>query len=228
MKQQELIYKYGWDVLIILDACRYDSFKKVNFIEGDLIAVDSESTRTTRWYQHNWNEYNDDVILISSHSYPRSHGFYKNFYKFYDFYLERDDYREPKIALEKLIEIQNDYDKHFLVHLLPPHLPYLGKKGSKFMRQLKIPIVGRPHVYRHVTKWGRKHGWKKLIGYYKENILYALTEINKYLPQIKGKVIISSDHGELIGERNIYNHYNKHEKIFEIPWLQLTTIYDDF
>jgi len=222
--QQTLLYKKDWDILIILDACRFDSFSKVvkqTNIKGELIPVNSHVVMTQKWYERNWNTYNDNIILITSHPYPLERGYYKQFHKFYNLFNDKEKWKSTEICFKKLVEIQNNYNKKFIVHIMPPHLPYLGKEGIKFMKELGIGLTGRPTMYRHVNEWAKKHGFKQLKKYYEENILYALKIIEKYLPNIKGRVVISGDHGELIGELDVYYHHHKHEKIFTVPWFKI-------
>ena len=220
--QQTLLYKKDWDILIILDACRFDSFSKVvkqTNIKGELIPVDCHVVMTQKWYERNWNTYNDNIVLITSHPYPYEREYYKKFYEFYNFFSAKEKWKTTEACLKKLVEIQDN--KKFLVHLVPPHLPFLGKKGIKFMAKLGIPLTGRPTMYRHVNKWASKNGFEELKKYYEENILYALKIIEKYLHKIKGKVVISGDHGELIGEKGVYYHHHKHNKIFTVPWFKV-------
>lgn len=76
-KQKNLIYDRNWDVLIILDACRYDYFEKVydDFFEGDLKKVRSECLsdpfwkdlrgRTATWLKNTFTEEMKDLVYVS-------------------------------------------------------------------------------------------------------------------------------------------------------------------
>ena len=60
-----------WDNLIILDACRYDTFKDNNFLQGKLEYRISKGSTTREFLTKNFIENNDetynDIIYISDY-----------------------------------------------------------------------------------------------------------------------------------------------------------------
>ena len=69
------ILKSDWDVLIILDACRYDTFKKV-FNELKVNKANSEASHTTRWLKEHFLHGNyHDVIYVSGNPFINSSGY---------------------------------------------------------------------------------------------------------------------------------------------------------
>jgi hypothetical protein len=67
----------------------------------------------------------------------------------------------------------------------------------------------------------RKIGVKGLRNAYKLNLELVLKYVKEIIHFLSGKIIISSDHGELLGEDNQYSHtYGSLEPLLlEIPWL---------
>lgn len=65
-----------------------------------------------------------------------------------------------------------------------------------------------------------KEGLKSL---YEENLKIALQEVTKMINRLPGRVIITSDHGELLGEEGLYGHPSgfAHNKLLEVPWLEI-------
>ncbi len=63
----------------------------------------------------------------------------------------------------------------------------------------------------------------KLIELYKEEIELALWAISNILNELKGKIIITSDHGEAFGEKGIWGHpKEKHiSPLIEVPWIEI-------
>lgn len=55
-----------WKYLIVLDACRYDIFKKVNTIPGNLSKKYSAGTHTVEWLKNNFMEKHEDIAYISA------------------------------------------------------------------------------------------------------------------------------------------------------------------
>lgn len=58
-----------WDILIILDACRYDYFKKHNFIKGKLEKKCSLGSCTIEWVYKNFLKTYPNIVYISSNPY---------------------------------------------------------------------------------------------------------------------------------------------------------------
>ena len=149
--QKELIEKGDWDTLILLDACRFDSFKNIYknyFSDGNLRKVRSEGSSTGEWlYKTFPRKY--DFTYLSTNPYINSYGIplskcnpdYKydwnavdHFTDIIDVWDERwnDDLETvlPKDVNE--IYIKRDIEGRTLIHYMQPHLPYLslGNFGS--------------------------------------------------------------------------------------------------
>lgn len=66
----------------------------------------------------------------------------------------------------------------------------------------------------------RRYGKKGLRRAYQENLEIVLKEVARLLPYLKGKIVVTSDHGELLGEGGSYSHEPNSENPFlrNIPW----------
>lgn len=90
--QKDLIEKRDWDVLIILDACRYDYFEEIykDYLEGELKKARSPASATIAWLKEIFSEesYNDTIYISANPltSTPHQTGFYAKdiFYKVVD------------------------------------------------------------------------------------------------------------------------------------------------
>lgn len=69
----------------------------------------------------------------------------------------------------------------------------------------------------------RNYGKKVLRQAYEENLKYALRQVQKLVKDLDGKTIITSDHGELLGENRNYAHpSNSGNPILrEVPWFEV-------
>ena len=47
--QYKLIHETEWDTMVVLDACRFDLFKKYNRFKGKLIKAQSKASHTYPW-----------------------------------------------------------------------------------------------------------------------------------------------------------------------------------
>jgi hypothetical protein len=218
--QIELIKNRDWKTLILLDACRFDDFQELNKLPGELRAVNSHSSQTVEWYRHNWSQPANDVVVISAHPTIQRFGFSKNFHDSIDCWNARMD----ESLVRKTLKTALDYDignKHLFIHLIPPHLPFVGPKGQQFLKKFGIG-GGDPEIHLKLAAYGRKNGWQELRGYYREGLSCVLTWLEDYIYDLPFPLVITADHGEKIGEENKYHHDTPHPVLYTVPWFELS------
>ena len=69
-------------------------------------------------------------------------------------------------------------------------------------------------------KLSKEFLWKAYIS----NLQYVLSYVEKLLPYLKGKVVISSDHGEAFGRFNLFYGHPPNTplpELIEVPWLEV-------
>jgi hypothetical protein len=73
----------------------------------------------------------------------------------------------------------------------------------------------------HTDAIRREHGKEALRRAYKENLEIVLESTAKLVGALSGKIVVTSDHGEVLGENNCYEHWSRSSNKFllEIPWL---------
>ena len=67
--QKKLIYEKQYDVLIVLDACRYDYFEEIvwRYLDGKLLPVRSPASVTIEWLRAVWaNKRWDDIVYVTA------------------------------------------------------------------------------------------------------------------------------------------------------------------
>lgn len=143
--QTELIMKKDWDILIIMDALRYDYAKKVY---PNAEAVESPAIWTMGWLKKTWIKKHNDIIYVSGNTYCNSkmnltttlNG--KEYFSFFGkefFYRVVDawDYAwddelkliNPKGVLEcAKISMSLNKDKKFIIHFMQPHVPFASHR----------------------------------------------------------------------------------------------------
>ena len=69
----------------------------------------------------------------------------------------------------------------------------------------------------------RKFDVETLRASYEENLKAVLTETARLLNFLSGKVVITSDHGEFLGEHKNFSHppNSDHPILYDIPWLEI-------
>ena len=232
MIRQSALLKGSWQTLIVLDACRYDIFSDaiVDYdLPGKLTEVDSEASRTSIWYRHHWREKHDDIVLVSAHPMIWSERKDANFHQAIIVPGRMPDCWNPNCTLGRAISLRKSYpDKKFLLHIIAPHLPYQGKEGKSFIDILmggdyydNQKQVNGTGLYKNVFTYGNKYGWEKLRYYYRENLNFALSIVLEYIKLLKPPIVITSDHGEHIGEGGKYGHKGNSPKLPIVPWFEV-------
>jgi len=79
-------------------------------------------------------------------------------------------------------------------------IDFLGKKyGPKLARKLVGPAS-------YVEMIAKRFGERILKRAYEENLRVVIEHVLQLIRNLHGKIIITSDHGELLGERGMYDH----------------------
>jgi len=149
------IMEKDWDNLLILDACRFDMFKEVNTISGELDFVMSKGSHSEEFYEKNFKDksYND-TIMISANPYtpiiaedaffhlkttlggdrtvgdkPRVDKVETEDGRVIDA-THIDNVHPERLNRMALEAIEKHPDKRLIVHYMQPHDPYLGRAAE--------------------------------------------------------------------------------------------------
>jgi hypothetical protein len=79
-KRATLVMDTDWDVIIILDGCRYDLFKKVNSMAGSLNSIISPASCTRKWLNKNFPKEYQDTVLVSANPQTQIHNIEEKFH----------------------------------------------------------------------------------------------------------------------------------------------------
>jgi hypothetical protein len=211
------IYARDWDLLIVVDACRFDLMREVaaeyEYIDrvGAFRSLDS---MTLQWMKKNFvPTYADEMARTA---YVCGNPFSKEALDADDF-LALDEVWEyvwddpgtvpPRAITDRTIAASREREPDRLVaHYMQPHCPFIsrpdltqGKRLDKFGNQewddvwqkLQAGTVSREAVWTG----------------YRENLELVLNDIGLLLNNIKAEnVVITSDHGNALGEWLVYGH----------------------
>lgn len=201
------IMNEDWDTLVILDGCRADLFKKHCTINGTFETRTSRGSATPEWIRENFlnGEFHDTVYLTANPFIERlipDRTFHK---VISSLDLDWDDELgtvPPEPLCTRLSDIRSRYpNKRIIAHFIQPHFPFLGDHGQKFDRSR----IGKGEG--DATPWANlKYGLQDISHStvrraYAENLDLALDSLSDILPELPGKTVISSDHGNLWGDR---------------------------
>ncbi len=211
-----------WDNLIILDACRYDMFKQMNTIEGKLEWRRSKGSATWEFSQNNFSdrEYfdivyvnaNPRVSLVTEDTFHYQHDVWQNAWD------SDQGTVMPNTMVQQTLEMERKYPKKRIVaHFLQPHHPFLGQTALAELRDLSGNTGARNEALNDNEQTGsgpdeRDHIWAKLEkgeieldiireAYY-ESLQETLPYVDFLCSKLKGKTVVTSDHGNLLGEQS--------------------------
>lgn len=77
--------------------------------------------------------------------------------------------------------------------------------------------------------WGalvQEVGEEKVKDYYRQDLRMALEEVKKLIEELEGKVVVTADHGEALGEHNEWGHQigSDNPKQYTVPWLEVEKV----
>ncbi|MFC6784603.1 hypothetical protein ACFQFH_01625 [Halobaculum halobium] len=233
-----------WDTLLILDACRYDMFVEHNTIEGDLSRRTSLGSNTEEFLVRNFRGGTfDDVVYVTAN--PQvdvrlDDPFHEVVSVWRDEWDEEFDTVMPDAMADAVREAAEAYpNKRIVGHFVQPHYPFVGERGRELLdEQAGIELSrrmadGDEPIADHMNVWDMlQRGLideRDLRAAYEENLRIALPHVRTLVEDLEGRTVVTSDHGNLIGERpkpcpvpmELYGHppgvYA--DSLVTVPWL---------
>lgn len=232
MTAEVRVMNEDWDFLIVLDACRYDYFEKLNFFGGELEKRVSLGSSTWEWVENNFSGFYPDTIYVSGNPWV-SITWMKDQME-YDFipfpYIDRVwDYGydmnlftvPPESVTRAALKDKERFPKYkMIVHYLQPHHPFIGhwegleevlqlswEKGKGIWELLMDGIIG-PEVVQTA---------------YEKNLVVVLWAVSELIEELDGEIVITSDHGNCFGEHGLYGHPKGKRvgPLVEVPWFRV-------
>lgn len=232
------IFAQDWDTLIILDACRFDLFESVCKIPGNLSSAKSRGTATAEWLTGNFADRKLwDVVYVTANPmlYRKQSEINVEFHEVFDIWngdAWDDDIGTvpPDAVTKQAIQAAKKYpNKRLLIHFVQPHYPFLGSTKEFDKGHMD------PDRQSGLTTWmqvmtGRINATRdELWRLYEDNLRQVLPAVEELIDTLDGKTIVSSDHGNMFGERSgpipirewghppsIYT-----EELVTVPWLEV-------
>ncbi|WP_129115809.1 hypothetical protein [Halegenticoccus tardaugens] len=229
-----------WDTLVVLDACRADLFAE----RADLRAydeyrtVESLGSTTREWVRRNFAGGTfGDVVYVTANPYvSREAG--DAFHRLYEPWIDAFDGDLRTVPPEAVVEAarrahEEHPDKRVVVHFMQPHHPFVGERDLRFSGwRIEGEGHGEPTEThgRPYTPWDAL--WMGAVDRddlwlaYGDNLTLALDAVSDLLSEIDGRVVVTSDHGNMLGERtfplpiHVYGHPKgvRSRELVEVPW----------
>jgi len=189
-----------WDNLIILDACRADTFERIAEVQvfDDYRRVTSKASATPEFVEKTFTgrEFGDTVYINSNPHISRDAP--GSFHHRYDLWSEDFDEEHgtvlPETSKKWAIKAESEHpNKRLIVHYNQPHGPYVGDERLEWNHS-KARGSGEALQKGLVTE-------SEFRAAYDANLKVALPTALELAEELTGRTVITADHGELFGKR---------------------------
>jgi len=226
--ETEPIYEKEWDNLVIVDACRYDLFEQVT--EEKVEKRVTVGGGTPKYIQNTFSTQDfHDVVYITANPWFTPEKFERLagrrpedvFHTVFHTYADKWDQENSTVLPEKVVEDVETAEKLFpdkrkIVHFIQPHHPFvnsrLDERDTFGLRDDNESVWNRAEK----GELDREDVWQA----YSKNLELVLPFIEKVAELCNGRTVLTSDHGNLVGENGLYGHpaesYAK--SLREVPW----------
>jgi len=225
-----------WDNLVLLDAARFDYFEAVNTIDGSLRKEISRGKKSWEFIKQNFvsRDLHDTVYVTAN---PFSTDIPEGtFHHVNHLHSRKWDERigtvQPEDVMEAAVEAHKQFpNKRLIVLYMQPHRPYLGETAEMLRKRLDLQGYGEHDE--GIQIWGavkqREVTIEEVREAYRESLKISLESIEELLDRLSGKSVVTSDHGEMLGERvfpfttRVWGHMEGFDTpiLREIPWLEV-------
>ena len=237
------VFEEEWDVLVILDACRYDLMKEV--VEEEdyefLKPVDScysAAGTSDEWMDKNFGEKHYEearkTAMVTGNPYSDTNLDEEDFEILeeaweYSYDKEKEAVL-PRPITNSAVRIQREENPDkMVIHYMQPHYPFLnhdnlseGFSLEGFGKEIRKSVWDEL-LLDNIT---REELWEA----YKDNLKEVIEEVNILRKNMDAdKMVITADHGNAIGtplseEKFIYGHVAglNIEPLRKVPWIETT------
>ena len=230
-----------WDTLVILDGCRYDMFARQNPLPGRLESRTSLGSQSLEFMRRNFagGTYHDTVYVSANPYTDRLAS--GTFHQVVQLYEDGWDPETETVLPETVLEAaktayEERPNKRFIVHFMQPHFPFIGERGRRLshtgLAHDDIDIEGGRYPVWQNLKYGFTDiSLDAVVEAYEENLDLVFPYVEELVDALGGKTVVTSDHGNLLGERlkpipiRGYGHPAgiRHPKLTTVPWFVYDT-----
>jgi hypothetical protein len=186
-----------WDNLILLDAWRFDTFKKRTSFDGTVDYRISRGAATPEFIRGNFagKTIHDTVYFTENAWYFRL----RQVVDTEVHHTEYADDRKVGPVTQKALRTSRNYpNKRLIVHLIPPHHPFRGRTAEASFPPFEEQSNA---LYERIQRGELDIDDQTLRRAYAENFDRVLPAVKTLLEELPGKTVVSADHGELLGDR---------------------------
>lgn len=227
-------------LLVIFDACRFDAFEDMytDHYDGTLRKVSTTNTYTKQYQQTMWPDTYDLTYVaggpvISDRNFDRSNLSYCPSEHFDTIVPAWDRGYKKELGVtppEAVTEVARETDAdRMIVHYFQPHAPYIGETrlreshdhSADGTTKIETRVESLKHIYEQIETGGINDD--NLEAAYYSNLERVVRAAKQLISDVDRPTVITSDHGELLGEDGRYLHGGRpHPVLCTLPWLNVS------
>jgi hypothetical protein len=221
-------------------------FAEQSTLPGELSKRISTASNTPEFLHNNFKgEDYSDTVYITANPQVNVHlndEFFKVINIWEDYWDEELNTVMPNIMAEKTVEAYEKYpNKRLISHFIQPHYPFIGEIGQQRLNnhsgmELSKRLATNSEAQRdQLSIWEQLYQGSVAVDLvweaYKENLAVTLPHIERLIEIFQEYTVITSDHGNALGERawpvpiKLYGHPAdiRIPALTEVPWLVTNT-----
>lgn len=207
-----------YDNIIILDACRFDLYKEVTGCENYRISTGSSSKDSIK-SNFSENDWRDTVLITANPHFHESqfeevtgreledvfHTVFKTFETGWD--KDKGTVPPEKVSKDAITAQKLFPDKKKIIWYMQPHRPFIGSKIQDYRAKLgeNAQIQYRTEDIFKLAERG-EYDQEEMWSAYKQTLELVLKDIEDLNDKLTGETLVTSDHGNVMGESGLYGH----------------------
>jgi hypothetical protein len=187
-----------WDLLMVLDGCRFDLFAGEHALGGHLDSRRSRGSHTVEWLWGNFvNRELHDIVYVTANVQPHVYGDgldpHHVEHAWVDGFDEDRRTVPPAATTDAALAAAERFPhKRLVVHYLQPHYPFVAGPDFEYGTMAFWDAVAAGEVEATAAE---------LREWQAETLRWALPEVRRLLAGFDGRAVVTSDHGTALGER---------------------------
>lgn len=205
-----------WDICVILDGCRLDTFR----MERECESIYSVGASSRSWIRRTF-----DGRDVSSVGYLTGNPFAVG--------LDEDDFHTfhvepvqevhgietvpPEPIIDRAIELwRRGPPRNLIIHLMQPHVPFRSRP-EWFGEFIGTDTWGSTAWERAASGEIPREEW---FAAYRDNLVWALDAVDRLASSVDARIAVTADHGNSAGEWGIAGHPvgALHHQVRRVPW----------
>lgn len=221
------VYNEEWDLLIILDGCRYDTLNRLSDEYSFINSVEeriSVGTWSGEWIENTFTGGIPKTKYITGNPFSEEFLSCSNVdvdevWK-YEWSDEHGTVLPDPLTDRAIDSRRSESYPRTVVHYMQPHHPFVNSdvKGDHEIEKVGSADQIENDIWDSLRKGDTSV--EEVLDGYEDNLRFVLDNISQLIDNTTGRVVITADHGNAFGEKGFYGHpmgvYTK--AVRQVPW----------